>query len=168
MEFYRIDEDYVNFLKNYETINRGYTKVPDVKYKDRNKFSFGAVLEVNEIKYYVALSSFSTKQEANILIQVPKDEKKVKGSLRFNYMIPVPDNCLEKLVIKDIKDEKYRLLLNKEYDFCIANEERIVRKANKIYNMVTNNRKQLLTDNSCDFRILEQGYREYIKRSVNM
>ena len=36
-------------------------------------------------------SSFDKKQEANILIRVPGDKKEVKGSLRFNYMVPVPD-----------------------------------------------------------------------------
>ena len=48
---------------------------------------------------------------------------------------------IEKLVIKDIKDEKYRMLLNKEYQFCMDNAERIQKKANKIYEMVTTNRK---------------------------
>ena len=78
-------------------------------------------------------------------------------------MIPVPNECIERLVIKDIKDEKYRLLLNKEYKFCIDNFERIQKKANKIYEMVTTNRKQKLTDNSCAFSILEQGYHEYVE-----
>ena len=100
----------------------------------------------------------------NILICVPGDEKEVKGSLRFNYMVPVPDECVEKLVIKDVMDEKYRLLLNKEYRFCVDNAERIQKKANKIYNMVTTNRKQILTDNSCAFHILEDGCREYIEK----
>ena len=36
------------------------------------------------------------------------------------------------------------------------------KKANKIYEMVTTNRKQILTDNSCAFNILEAGYQEYI------
>ena len=67
---------------------------------------------------------------------------------------------IEKLVIKDIKDEKYRMLLNKEYQFCMDNAERIQKKANKIYEMVTTNRKQILTDNSCAFSILEAGYQE--------
>ena len=53
---------------------------------------------------------------------------------------------IEKLVIKDIKDEKYRMLLNKEYQFCMDNAERIQKKANKIYEMVTTNRKQILTE----------------------
>lgn len=162
MDFYRINEEYNRFLQKYEKEKRGVTKVPNIRYTDHNKFAFGAVMQVNSMKYYVPISSFDKKQEANILIRVLGDEKEVKGSLRFNYMVPVPDECIERLVIKEVKDEKYRLLLNKEYQFCIANAERIQKKANKVYKMVTTNRKQILTDNSCAFHILEDGYREYI------
>ena len=162
MDFYRINEKYNQFLQKYEKEKRGVTKVPNIRYTDRNKFAFGAVMQINGMNYYVSVSSFDKKQEANILIRVPGDKKEVKGSLRFNYMVPVPDECIEKLVIKDIKDEKYRMLLNKEYQFCMDNAERIQKKANKIYEMVTTNRKQILTDNSCAFSILEAGYQEYI------
>jgi protein AbiQ len=133
MDFYRIDPAYNKFLQKYEKEKRGVTKVPNITYADRNKFAFGAVMQVNGINYYVSVSSFDKKQEANILIRVPGDEKEVKGSLRFNYMVPVPDECIEKLVIKDIKDEKYRSLLNKEYRFCIDNAERIQKKADKVF-----------------------------------
>ena len=88
---------------------------------------------MNDINYYVSVSSFDKKQEANILIRVPRDEK-------------------------------YRCILNKEYQFCMNNTARIQKKADKIYKLVTTNRKQILTDNSCDFHILEEGYREYIKK----
>ena len=37
-----------------------------------------------------------------MVITVAGDKKEVKGSLRFNYMIPVPNECIERLVIKDI------------------------------------------------------------------
>lgn len=166
MDFYRINEEYNRFLQRYEKEKRGVTKVPNIRYTDRNKFAFGAVMQVNGMNYYVSVSSFDKKQEANILIRVPGDEKEVKGSLRFNYMVPVPDECIEKLVIKDVEDEKYRLLLNKEYQFCMNNAERIQKKANKIYEMVTTYRKQILTDNSCAFHILEDGYREYIEKCL--
>lgn len=165
MDFYRIDEKYNEFLQEYERANRGITKVPNIRYTDRNKFTFGAVLEVNGMKYYVSVSSFDKKQEANILIRIAGDEKEVKGSLRFNYMVPVPESCLTRLVIKDIADEKYRLLLNKEWSFCVDNIKRIQKKANKIYEMVTQNRKQILTDNSCDFSLLEKAYKEYIEQN---
>jgi protein AbiQ len=164
MDFYRINEEYIKFLQEYEKEKRGVTKVPNIRYADRNKFSFGAVMQVNGIKYYVSVSSFDKKQEANILIRVNGDEKEVKGSLRFNYMVPVPDACIEKLVIKEIKDEKYRLLVNKEYRFCQNHAEQIQKKAEKIYKMVTTNRKQILTDNSCAFLILEDACREYIEK----
>ncbi|MFI3215127.1 MAG: type III toxin-antitoxin system ToxN/AbiQ family toxin [Eubacteriales bacterium] len=153
------------FLQEYEIEVRGFSKVPNIRYEDRNKFVFGAVLNINGILYYVALSSFKKKQEANILIKVEGDAQAVKGSLRFNYMIPVPSECLEHLVIKDIEDEKYKMLLNKEYRFCIENEERIKKKANKIYNMVITNRKPLLTENSCAFKVLEKACREYINQT---
>lgn len=65
----------------------------------------------------------------------------------------------------EINDIKYRELLNKEYRFCIDNAERIQKKADKIYKMVTENRKQVLTDNSCAFKILENAYQEYIKKN---
>ena len=167
MDFYRINEEYNRFLQRYEKEKRGVTKVPNIRYTDRNKFAFGAVMQVNRMNYYVSVSSFDKKQEANILIRVPGYEKEVKGSLRFNYMVPVPDECIEKLVIKDVEDEKYRLLLNKEYQFCMNNAERIQKKANKIYEMVTTNRKQILTDNSCAFHILEDGCREYIEKYLS-
>ncbi len=61
-----------------------------------------------------------------------------------------------------MKNTDYYLI--KEYRFCIDNAERIKRKASKIYEMVTTNRKQILTDNSCAFHILEAGYREYIEK----
>ena len=138
MDFNRINEEYNKFLQRYEKEKRGVTKVPNIRYTDRNKFAFGAVMQVNGMNYYVSVSSFDKKQEANILIRVPGDEKEVKGSLRFNYMVPVPDECIEKLVIH--------------------------KKANKIYEMVTTNRKQILTDNSCAFHILEDGCREYIEK----
>ena len=92
--------------------------MPNIHYSDRDQFSFGAVLQENGTNYSVSVSSFDIQQEANILIRTPGDKKEIKGSLRFNYMIPVPEECIKRLVIKDIEDEQYRMLLNKEYRFC--------------------------------------------------
>lgn len=167
MDFYYIDEKYGQYLQKYEKAKRGITRVPNIKYTNRNKFVFGAVLQVKEINYYVPISSFSKKQEANILIRIPGDRIEVKGCLRFNYMLPVPKECVKRMSIEDIEDEKYKILLNKEYEFCLNNADRIQQKANKIYEMVITNRKQKLTDNSCAFNILEQGYREYIKKVLH-
>ena len=76
------------------------------------------------------------------------------------------DECIVPLVIKNEKDEKYKDLLNKEYRFCKDNEKKILNKASKIYDMVINNKKQKLTDNSCDFIMLEKACLKYKKKNV--
>lgn len=166
MDFYRVKEDYMKFLQEFEKERRGVTKVPNIQYTDRDKFVFGTVMEVNGLQYFVALSSFDKKQEANIVIRIPGDKKEIKGSLRFNYMVPVPEECIERLVINDVLDEKYRILLQKEYRFCRDNEDKIRKKAEKIYKMVITDQKPILTQNSCNFKILEQGYHEYISKNL--
>ena len=47
MDFYRINEEYNKFLQGYEKEKRGVTKVPNIRYTDRNKFAFGVVMQVN-------------------------------------------------------------------------------------------------------------------------
>ena len=53
MDFYRINEEYNKFLQRYEKEKRGVTKVPDIRYTNRNKFAFGAVMKVNEMNYSI-------------------------------------------------------------------------------------------------------------------
>jgi len=161
MEFYVIKEEYINYLKEYEMLNRGITKVPDVKYETQTKFALGIILEVEKIPYYVMISSFCKKQEANILIRIKGDKKEVKGSLRFNYMIPVPSHCVTRLDFETIENKKYKNLIEKEYRFCKKNKEMIMEKAVRIYDLVVNMKKKNLIDNSCDFKLLEEAYKKY-------
>ena len=51
----------INFYKDTKKKKRGVTKVPNIRYTDYNKFTFGAVLDVNGIDYYVSVSSFNKK-----------------------------------------------------------------------------------------------------------
>lgn len=46
MDFYRINEEYSQFLQKYEEEKRGFTKVPNIRYTDRNKFAFGAAVVI--------------------------------------------------------------------------------------------------------------------------
>lgn len=54
MDFYRISEEYIRFLQKYEKDKRGITRVPNIRYTDRNKFVFGVVLEVNNCPFYLS------------------------------------------------------------------------------------------------------------------
>lgn len=41
--FYDVDADYVKHLKTTETAKRGFTRVPDVEYKNERKMVCGVV-----------------------------------------------------------------------------------------------------------------------------
>lgn len=85
--FYFVDENYINFLKEYEIKHRGFTTVPNVVYSSRNKFLYGTVLEVDNKKYLVPISSYTKNQRENMLIKISDHHKdKVVGSLRFNKL----------------------------------------------------------------------------------
>ena len=101
LSFYDIDKDYVMYLQEGETKERGFTRVPNVEYPGKlPKFTCGVVLEINDCKYYVPVSSFKTQKPDNILIKIDSERyNKVKGTLRFNYMFPVPDNCIKERII---------------------------------------------------------------------
>lgn len=108
--FYYIDSEYIKFLQNKEIENRGFTCVPNVDYANKTKFTYGVVMEINsdnglKIPYFVPITSYDKKQEDNILIKVKKGGAlHTVGSLRFNYMFPVPaiKKCILELDFKII------------------------------------------------------------------
>lgn len=54
--FYNVDLEYIDYLKQYETSVRGFTRVPNVNYRSgNNKFFYGTVLNINRIDYFVPL-----------------------------------------------------------------------------------------------------------------
>lgn len=167
ISFYYVDEKYIEFLKAKEIAYRGYTNVPNVKYHSHSKFFYGIVLMVGEIPYYVPITHYAIQQENNILIKIEHNKRlETVGSMRFNYMIPVPKNCLTPLNFKDsamyTEAEKYKL--QKEYKACLKKLSLAQKLAVKTYHQVIDGSKENLIKNSCAFALLEDAYREYIAR----
>lgn len=170
--FYYVEKDYIEFLKNFEKEKRGFTCVPNVSYKNTNKFTFGAVLEVNGINYFVPVSSYDKKQEDVILIKEKNfsNQKGIHnslGALRFAYMIPVPKQCIIKLDINSMPTEYSRTHVSKELAFCRRNRDKIQVRAKKTYDRVISKKFPELTRNSCDFKILEEAYINYSENYIS-
>lgn len=161
--FYFVDENYINYLKKYEIEYRGFTTVPNVIYRSRKKFLFGTVLEIDGMKYLVPVTSYVKKQRENLLIKISNHHKEqVVGSLRFNYMIPVPEKCLSRFDFKnDTDSQERRILVEKEYRFCKSKLSMIQKLAEKTYSRVMERTDKELLRNSCDFQLLEQAYKEF-------
>ena len=159
--FYDVDKDYVNYLKNYEISNRGFTRVPDVEYENEKKFVCGVVLKMNGHKYYVPVSSYKKQQDNNILIVLKEDSfNPVKGSLRFNYMFPVPSKFIS---IRNFDNEKpsRKNFLHRQWVYCNSIRDDIEKMALTTYNNVVSKVDPKLVAESCDFKLLEKAASEY-------
>ena len=162
LSFYDVNKEYIAFLKKVETDARGFTYVPDMEYNGEQKFLCGVVLDINGFKYYVPVTSYKQRQSENILIVFEHHKyNKIKGSLRFNYMFPVPDECLCERIIKNEPNVVRRMFLNDQLQFCIDNEPRILNQALRTYNVVNKGLNKGLLNNACMFGLLEKACSEY-------
>ena len=106
--------------------------------------------------------NFLKKFSESILVEFPNDKSnKVKGSLRFNFMLPVPEAYITRRIINDEPDAKRKQFLNAQLRFCIKNTQRILNQAKRTHLIVTKKLNLALLKNSCDFSLLEQACKQY-------
>lgn len=153
IDFYRINNDYLDFLKQYDS------QVPNIQYEKHEKFFCGTVLNVNEINYFAPISSFTIPQRTNFLIL---DKQKALSSVRLCFMVPVLPSVITKISIKDLhnEDPKYAILVSKEYQYCSVHEQELKKKAMSVYKIGCN-KNHILNKTCCDFKKLEQVYIQY-------
>lgn len=161
INFYYVTQDYIDFLKDFEIKNRNFSCVPNTQYTLHKKFLYGAVFNKDGIDYFVPISSKIKTAQNNIIIKIGKNNKtkSAVGSLRFQYMIPVPRKCLIKIDInKDISEYDRKQLMRAELAFCRKNIDKIKKQAQKTYYSIINTKNEHLINNSCDFKLLEKAY----------
>ena len=161
LNFYTADFDYVKYLQEAEKQSKGYSRVPNMEYTEghKQKFLCGVVLCVNDIDYYVPVTSYKQQKPDNFLITA--DNGRVVSSLRFNYMFPIPKELATVHVISEEPDRAYRALLAQELRCCIKNQATIQRLAERTYKRVLLGKDVGLVVNSCDFKLLEIKCRDY-------
>ena len=155
----------MDFIRNYEKEKRGFVCVPNMKYANKDKFVFGAVLNVNGMSFFVPVSTKNNKNEQyNLNISTKDRSNSFKASLRFQFMFPVPNNCLMEQSKNEIyinSDAEYKGLVAKELAFCRRNKDKIEKMAQKTYDDFCNKKIGKLENNFCDFKLLEEAYREF-------
>jgi protein AbiQ len=164
LNFYTINSNYVAFLTNAEIEKRGFSRVPSLEYADNQKMKFfcGIVLQVNNMDYYVPVTSYKHQMPDNFLIKA--DNGHVVSSLRFNYMFPIPQGLISIRKISEETDLAYRALLSQELRYCIKNQDTIRNLAQRTYKRVILGKDKGLVVNSCDFTLLEQKCNEWINQ----
>lgn len=163
LNFYTVDLQYVEFLKTVETEKRGFSRIPDMDYaaNRKPKFLYGIVLQVENMNYYVPVTSYKQQKPDNFLIYAKNGQ--VVSSLHFNYMFPVPPDAVFERRIDNEPDQAYRALLSQELRYCIKNQETILHLAKRTYKRVLLGKNLGLVANSCNFKLLEQACLPYIE-----
>ena len=171
MYFYVINKKYINDLKTIDN------KVGDVEYgTDKLKFHLGVVLNINNLNYYVPVSSprpkhLKMKDGIDFIKIYHFSTNRLLCVLNLNNMIPVPSEFVELLeysnienyrTFKDIKEKNdYIFLLKDELNSINFKETKILQKAQKLYEAVKNNPDSRIANRCCDFIELEKFYLLY-------
>lgn len=167
--FYTISDEYIDYLSKenpHVMSNKVETRTYHRKY-------IGLVTELNGHKYFVPMSSPKDVDyfpngdvKKDSLIKIYMHSKNVLyGTIRFNYMIPVPASELEEVTVNDEGDLKYKILMQSEYFFINSNREKIEKTAVRLHKMRTTynpvQNKNKLMEITLDFTRLEKMCDEY-------
>lgn len=167
LNFYIIDNNYINYLSQYEK---------HIAYNKNQKRPYiGVVIIVEEHYYFAPLFSPKQKHKTykdNLTFFKIKNQKNKNdlGIIRFSDMIPVPQECVYLLDIKN-KSYGYRRLLSEQYSYINTskNKEKILDKSSKLYNIVTKSSKSKMAkfykNLSCNFKLLEEKSLQYNKNN---
>lgn len=153
LDFYFVNNEYIKYLQTEEIKLYGTAKTPIMEYppKCHPKFLCGPLfVGLSGFEYYTPVSSYHVQKNGNILITNPKDKEPAKGSLRVNYMIPIPKELLTRYSIYKVDSFEYRCFLTKEYLFVQDFAKNIRNFATTLYGDIYNYKcsKKLLMNSS--------------------
>ncbi len=171
LSLYQIDMKYIRDLANKD--ENVMSVSPQIN-KENRPF-VGIVVICDKQKYCIPLSSPKpkhNKMKNDVDFTKIYDKNKLLGVLNFNNMIPVDESVIKlfDLHIKSTDSPEtahYKKMAIKQLNWCQQNQNAIVIKANKLYNMVTltPEKSRNITRRCCDFKKLEAILEKYIAHS---
>lgn len=171
LNLYLID---IKYIRNLAKADDHVMSVSPQIEKESRPF-VGIVVICGLHKYCVPLSSPKPKHASmknDVDFTKIMDQEKLIGVLNFNNMIPVNENCIKALNLKitiydDIQTKQYKKLAVKQLEWCRQNQESIVKKANKLYNMVLSGKANVsLKKRCCNFQKLENILLKWKKENL--
>lgn len=163
LNFYRIDDNYIEYLGQFDK---------HIAYNKNEKRPYIGIVLIVEKHYYFA-PLFSPKQKHKTYKDnltffkiVNEKTKSELGMIRFSDMIPVPQECVYLLDIKN-RSYGYKRLLSEQYTYINKSnhKQKIIDKAEKIYHIVNSTKKSKVSkfykELSCNFKYLEEKSLEY-------
>ncbi|AEH63658.1 type III toxin-antitoxin system ToxN/AbiQ family toxin [Zymomonas mobilis] len=159
--FYRVDDNYINFLKEIDS------RIRDPK--DNKRAYVGIILSVSGTDFLAPLTSYKSKQDKirPSTLTVFKLHEKNKpdnklGMIQLGYMFPILPSIATKI---DYSNQaiKYNRLLATQYEFIRSEQDKIKARAERLYEHVLtcSNPNDFYLKFSCDFLALLKQFRAF-------
>ena len=163
LKLVRISEKYVKFLSQVES------RVPYNSHNKKGRPFIGILFEINNKKYFAPLSSPKEKHK-----HMPNNIDFIKishgkyGAINFNNMIPTLDSEINEIDFKSINDNKYKILLENQVEWCNINKNTIKTHAKKLRISYSDGTLPARIKNRCcDFLLLEKQLEKYLEKENN-
>lgn len=154
LRIYRVRDDYVEFLRRFDSKNVKYNK-------DGKRPYVGVVLQIETFRYFAPLASPKLKHlNMKESIDFIKINNGKNGAVNLNNMIPIVEQAIIIVDIPSEPDLAYRNLLFDQAVFLSKNSEMISTKAAELYSKVTKH-NSYLRERCVDFKLLEAHIQEY-------
>ena len=183
--FYVVDTNYLAFLNSvdkevYYDQNKAYVRKPFL----------GIVVNLGKYDYLIPLTSAKQKhtkwpdssKEAILIFEIIKagterqnhvykpgnttgSSKHIMGVLDIKKMIPVPATCCKYVSISSEPDLRYRVLLQKEYQFLQKLKNDILAKVEEVYN--SQKTSGIVHRFYCNYSALEYAYEQYLVSQID-
>lgn len=103
----------------------------------------GILADLGGFKYFVPLSSpkdadydsYGNIRHDSLIRMYMRSKKVLYGTIRFNYMIPVPTEELKEFTVNNEGDLRYKILMQNELQYIRANRQKIEQSAVRLYKM---------------------------------
>lgn len=165
LSFYIVNDAYIDYLSKFDK---------HIAYNKKEKRPYiGVVITMKKCHYFAPL--FSPKKNhktyrnnLSFFRIIDKNMKKELGIIRFSNMIPIMESMVNPLDLEN-KSYGYRRLISEQYSYInrTKNKEEILKKATKLYEIITTGKKSKMVkfykDLSCNFELLEEKCFEYEK-----
>lgn len=167
LKLYSVSDKYIQYLRSFDN------KVYDNKEKSRKheRKYIGVVITVNELNYYIPMSSPKNSDYIDVKNKVIRSDTKtimrmkvanrLYGTLRISNMVPVPINELEPYILSNENDLKYKEIIRGELKYINDNSEKIIKNAKEVYNQRINNINVGYIKNTVDFKLLEEKLKQW-------
>lgn len=187
---YSVSDRYITYLRSDERLKNVLENEEETRTHTRKYL--GVVLKNDNFNYFIPFSSpkrkdyieapDGTKQVRQSIIPIIRmtsqdsitGEVELKGTLKLNNMIPVPDSELMSYDVSQETDIGYRQVVNKEWEFIRRHLNIIRKNARVLYNQKTKSdilfaekKKPGYLDNTVDFQYAESKCREFQAQLVS-